>query len=250
MTGATRQNRALELASQAEAALARGAHFEAERVAHKSLLLARQAVDFERMAAIVPTLMEARATRLRKALKTGRITIVDEPVTEETRVREGCYLVQPPLVGADARRLRLAALEREVAVAVLCREPLTQVRLTPVVAISPGATVRTKVPPPRDADKPEFAWFTAALDALGTAAVDTLDAAIVPFRRVDALLERLDAVTEHEGLHHALQQACMEAHQAEQEGRGVRALRKARACDEAGDGVEAPVEGDAGDPQD
>jgi hypothetical protein len=134
--------------------------------------------------------------------------------------------VQPPQVGADARRLRVTAFEHGVAVAVLCREPLTQLKLTPVVAISPGSTVRAKVRPPKSADKPDLPWFIAALDALGVAAIESVDPTMPPSRRVDALLERLDALPEHEGLHHALQQACVEAQAAADLAKAARSARK------------------------
>ena len=51
---------------------------------------------------------------------------LDDGVTEDMELEPGCYLVRPPLVGADARRLRLAAFEREIPVTVICREPRTQ----------------------------------------------------------------------------------------------------------------------------
>jgi hypothetical protein len=226
MPSATRSNKIVEQAARAGEALAAGKVFEAERHALKALMLARQDNDFQGMTKIIPGLMEARIKRLRDAMKGAKVSIVEGPVPEDIQPKKGCYLVQPPQVGADARRLRIAALERGVCVAVVCREPLTQLKLVPVVAISPGMTLRTCVEKPRNLDKPDLEWMSEAIEALGEFAVESLDPDMIPQRRVDALLERLDALPEHQGLHQALVQACLEAHAAEIEAQAARALRK------------------------
>src|SRR6185503_7468160 len=167
-----------ELMEKASESLVRTAYFEAERMAEKALLMARQDRDFERMARIVLPLQESRRQRLQLALDGGKVRPLIKPITEDMKIEKGCYLVQPPNVGADARRLRLAALAAEVPVAVLCREPLTQTKLVPLVAISPGATIRTKVPPPRNAEHPELPWFVEALEALGDFAIESIDSTL------------------------------------------------------------------------
>jgi hypothetical protein len=201
-----------ELTERARAALAKSRCFEAETIANEALHLARHERDFQRMARIVPPLLEARHQRLAPALDAGTITIVDTPFTDEVHIEPGCYLVQPPLVAADARRLRLAALSREVSVAVLTREPIVRVGLCPIVAISSGATVRTKIDPPDDPDRPDLDWYLDAMDALGEWALETLDPDADVEKRIDALLARLDAIPDHEGLHQCLEEACREAH--------------------------------------
>jgi hypothetical protein len=201
-----------DLTKQAAKALKRSRWFEAERLALQALDLARDECEFERMAAIVPTLYEARRQQIDAAADTGRITILDTPFTDEIKIKPGCYLVRPPLVGADARRLRLLAFSREVTVAVLCREPLAAIGLCPVVALGGGTTVRMKVDPPRD--PPDVDWFLDAMDALGEAALETVDPALEVVKRIDALMARLDAVPGYDGLHACLEQACLEAHDA------------------------------------
>lgn len=119
----------------------------------------------------------------------------------------GCWLVQPPNVAADARRLRLAALEREVPAVVLCREPLTRSGTCPVVAVG-ALVIRVYVGLPADCAKPDLRWFAAAMESLGDAAMADALREVDPIRRVDALLVRLDAVPEHEKLHQALAAAC------------------------------------------
>jgi len=217
------------LMEEASQALAHTAYFQADRLARRGLLMARDADDFGRMARIILPLQEARRQRLQQALDVGSVTIVQMPIEETTPIEPGCYLIQPPQVGADARRLRLAAMEREIPVAVVCREPLTSLKLCPIVAISPGVTIRTKIDEPADPAHPDLPWFLEAMEALGDFAISSLDPALTTLKRIDALLNRLDTIPDHEGLHQALEEACRQAlqEQAEQEegrraGRGKR----------------------------
>jgi len=203
-----------DLTARAAKAVKRAQLFEAERFARQALDLARDECDFARMAKIVPTLREARRQHIDAAADTGRMTILETQFTEEIGIEPGCYLVRPPLVGADARRFRLLAFSRKTPVAVLCREPLAQIGLCPVVAISGGCTVRMKVDPPLDPDEPDIDWFLDAMDALGEAALETVDPEKEVVRRIDALLARIDAVPDYEGLHVCLEEACREAHEA------------------------------------
>jgi hypothetical protein len=198
------------LMTKAQQALTRNHWFEAERLAARALDMARNEGDFNLMARIVLPLQEARRQRMQVAIDSKKLVIHDEPMGEERSLEAKCYLVQPPLVGADARRLRLLALEREIPALILCREPKTQLGLCPVVAIG-QVTVRTRIDPPRKWDKPDLAWFVAACEQLGDAALETLDRTADPARQVDALLERLDTFPDHEKLHQALAEACKEA---------------------------------------
>lgn len=196
-----------ELMERASEALQQMRYFEAERMALKALTMARGISDFDRLARITLPLQEARRQRVQLALDAAEtIHIVDQPFGEEAIHPAGCYLVQPPLVGADARRLRLKALERDVPVLVVCREPTTDLKLIPVVAIG-RITLRTKVRPADKQESVTMEWFLHALEALGDTALDELDPGLTPERRVDALLDRLDTLPEHEKLHQALADA-------------------------------------------
>ncbi len=199
-----------DLTRKAAEALADKRYFEAERLASEALDLAREDDDFARMVAVLPTLEETRLGRLDQAVEPGTITIVDSPFDDDVEIKPGCYLFQPPLVGADARRFRLSALERSIPVGVLCREPLVKIGLMPIVALGSGATVRTKVKPPQDLEHPDIAWFLDALDALGEAATE-IDPDMEVGRRITTLIAHLSAIPEHEGLHRCLEQACLEA---------------------------------------
>ncbi len=192
-------------------ALDRKRFFEAERLAAAALAAARRADDFQGMVRAVEPLWEARRRRFEAAQKTRRVSLVAAPLPEQPTVAAGCYLVAPPLVAADARRLRLLALERSIAFAVLCREPITAMGGCPVVAITAGTTIRTKIEPPEDLERPDLAWFVEALQLLGDAAIDGIDPVMDVERRVDAVLARIDAIPDHEGLHRFLIEACQEA---------------------------------------
>lgn len=211
MSVPTKQKRVDELIEGANASLGRGAMFEAERMAMKALALAHQVEDYQRMAVAVSPILEARRARRELALQKNGVVIVQEAVTEQSSFEVGCYLIQPPLVGADARRLRMAALQSEIPVLVVCREPLTKLGLCPIVAIGPGSTVRTKIDPPKDPDQPGMDWFTGAMEALGDEAIAGIESDTEIGRRIKQILERLDTVPDHDGLHALLEQTCREA---------------------------------------
>ena len=198
------------LMSKAQQALSRNHWFEAERLCARALDMARSEGDFNLMARILLPLQEARRQRMQAAFDSRKLVILDEPMGDERQLETRCYLVQPPLVGADTRRLRLLALEREVPAMFLCREPKTQLGLCPIVAIG-QVTVRTRIEPPKKWDKPDLAWYVEACELLGDAAIETLDRTAEPARQVDALLERIDAVPDHEKLHQVLAEVCKEA---------------------------------------
>jgi hypothetical protein len=129
------ENKIDDVMERASHSLASQAYFEAERLARKALSMAQSATDYERMARITLPLQEARRHRLQQALDVGEIVVFDDTytITEEMEIAKGCYLIVPMLVGADGRRVRLAALSRDVPVAVVTREPTTRLGMIPVV---------------------------------------------------------------------------------------------------------------------
>ncbi len=202
-----------DLSEKAADALAAKRYFKAESHALKALDAARDDGDFHRMATVIPTLRQARTGRLELAMDVGSITILDEPFDEDVKIKPGCYLVQPPLVGADARRLRYTALKHEIPAMVLCREPVIRLGLVPFVALGSGATVRAKMRKPEDLEHPDLEWFATALEILGEAAAE-MDPAMSLHKRINALLARVDAIPEHAGLHELLEESCREAAEA------------------------------------
>ncbi len=210
MSASSRHEKVDEIMERAEAALRRSQWFEAERLAVSALELARAQDDFSTLARVTLPLQEARRQRIQEALGARKLTILNADITEEMPLKPGCYLVEPPTVGADARRLRLAALRREVPVAVLCREPLSRMGRCPVVAIG-QMTVRARIAPPKSWEKPDLKWYAEAMEQLGDAAIEMLDTGLELDRQVDFLIAALDAVPDHEKLHQALASTCREA---------------------------------------
>ncbi|MBM4111962.1 MAG: hypothetical protein FJ253_01105 [Phycisphaerae bacterium] len=198
------------LMDQAEAALRAGRWFEAERLALKALNAARRQERWEAMARISLPLQEARRLRVGKALDRKKIAIVETTFHDADPVAPGCYLVQPPQVGADARRLRLAALRQEVPAAVICREPLNQIKRCPIVAIG-AITIRARISPPKNEKKPSMEWFVTAMEAIGDAAIESLDTGMDLDRQIDHVLACLDSIPDHEKLHQLLHEMCLRA---------------------------------------
>ena len=97
-----------ELMQKAMQSLKAAKWFDAEQLAVRALQFAHGDADFERMALIVPALQEARRQRFQLALDAAKKTVkvLDGELGEEPVLAPGAYLLQPPLVGADARRDR------------------------------------------------------------------------------------------------------------------------------------------------
>ena len=87
----------------------------------------------------------------------------------------------------------------------------TREGLLPIVTVTSGLTLRTKVRAPKDLESPDMAWFVEATEILGDWGLDLLDPEMDTVKRIDALLLRIDAHPDHEELHQALEQACRDA---------------------------------------
>ena len=199
-----------KLMERASAALNETRYAECERLCREAFEAAHGVADYDRMARIVLPLQEARRNRRLAAIDTGSLFVVEDPIDPEAPIEPGCYLFQPPLVGADGRDLRERAAEADVPVFVVVREPRTQLGRWPIVMIGP-VTVRTRIAPPADEDAPDMEWFIGAAEALGDAAIAAIDPEAALTSRVDALADRLATVVEHEKLHQRLEETCREA---------------------------------------
>ncbi len=151
------------------------------------------------------------------ALIAARDTDLPDPVPP------GCYLLQPPMVGADAARFRALAREARVPVVVLAREPLTRASRWPVVSVG-DVILRVRVEPPRGVQRvagrmtgddypgpAPLGWFLAAHARLGDAALERIDPDEHPHHRVDDLLEFASALPDHAGIARALAETAREA---------------------------------------
>ncbi len=235
-------NKALNLLMErASGALADTSYFDAEALAARALQAARRARDYATMARIVLPLQEARRQIRQLACDQPGVRLIDRARDLRVRPVPGCALICPPLLGIDALRFRDRARRARVPVMVLAREPMARSGphkgTWPVVAVgrrhagsllrggpSPLITLRTYVPPPpgtfpaedsptrdRRSGSVEQAWFVAAQEALGDAAIASLRDDEPAAVRVDQLLDMLQALPDHEKLMQRLERECHEA---------------------------------------
>ncbi len=210
MTSPAKAARIDDLMQKAQAALKSARWFESERLAQRALELSHQVGDFGRMSRIIMPLQESRRQRMQMAMESTQVKWIEGEIGEDHRVGPGLHMMQPPLVGADARRVRLTAMRREVPALVLCREPTTQLGKVPIVAIG-LMTIRARIDAPEKPAKPTKKWFLQALEQLGDAAIEMIDTGMDAVRQVDVAVSLLDSLPDHEGLHTTLVQLCLKA---------------------------------------
>ena len=199
---------------KASVALVATDYGEAERCCLKALAIARQANDFDLMARICLPLQEARRQRRHAACDVPGCCVAGVMPAGETPAA-GRWLLVPPLVGIDGRTLRDLAARRGVPVMVLVREPQARSGRWPIVGVGTGprepVVVRVQVEPPADPSSPDLAWFMAAQESLGDAAIAKAPRGVPADHHVDDMLDLLEAVPDHEKLIQATAQACREA---------------------------------------
>jgi len=213
-----------DLMERASTALANTEYFAAITLAEKAMRKARRADDFDRVARIALPLQEARRQIRQQAMDASKtVHLITDSAQVPAKIKPGCYLVAPPLIGLDASTLAEMGLRKKVPVVAIAREPLTRAGLWPVVAVS-SVSVRTRLAPPiplerveTNMTKDEFTgeipvpWFEAACEALGESAVATVPPTEPAAWRVDDLLERIDALPFHENLYQHLHAAARRA---------------------------------------
>ncbi len=218
MNATLRQSKAVdELMEQASKALSEASYFEAERVCVKALDRAWALRDYERMARICLPLQEARRQRRLQSVDTGRVFLWKTLPARDATIEAGMYLLQPPLIGMDARVFRELTERKRVATLVLAREPTTKKGTVPMVGVATGPTevvsIRAYVKPWGDPSvAPPVEWMEEAAEALGDAAIAKVEKDLggesPAAWRVDDLLHYLDAHPAHEKLHQALEREC------------------------------------------
>lgn len=211
-----------ELMERASAALVRTDYFDAESLCLKAMERAVRAQDFDRVSRIIMPLQEARRQRRHEAIDAGRVTTMRElsgggvgaKSKDEGTMQAGCVLIEPPMIGADARTVRAIADRKRVAMLVLVREPTAASGRWPIVAVGGGefrpAIVRVQVEPPAGGEITP-AWFLATQEALGDAAIAKVKSKWPADHRVLDLLEYLEGIPDHEKLHQAVASAAREA---------------------------------------
>lgn len=213
---------------RASAALVAAKYFECEKLCQRGLSAAWRARDVERLSRICLPLQESRRLirqQATDAAQAGAIVVMSRSTDFPTKPGPGFYLAQPPLIGADARRIRDLLWSRQVPSLVLAREPMTQTKRWPIVAVG-ERSVRVQVEPPagvtwtgqgvrRDEGTPTPTpeWFLATAESIGDAAFKAIDQRLPAIWRVEDLLIALDAFPDHEKLHQHLADACRAAMQ-------------------------------------
>ena len=192
--------------------------------AHIALTRARRAREFGLMVDASAIYLRACEMVVERAHAAGDgALIIARGADAPDPLVEGCYLLQPPMIGADATRLRDAAFAGGLAVRALAREPLTREGKWPVVAVG-DVIVRAHVDPPVPLERVEgvitkdeypgpapLDWFHGAIDALGREALASLNEEDPAQHRVDDLLELLTTIPDHSGIVGALRDACEDA---------------------------------------
>jgi len=264
------------LMSQATVALVSRRYFECERLCVEALELAFRKGDFAQMARILMPLQESRRFKRHLAVDSGNVFVIDTQAPMPGDLKPGLYLIQPPRVGLDGRLLRETCDRSEIPAVIVVREPTTRLGQCPLVSLGP-VTTRARVSPPmvrvppakkpgakkmtkkaiKDAEgaqtsviveeeasvarPPSIAWMLAAGEALGDAAIADVDPAKTSETRVEELYLRLQANSDHEKLHQALADVCMEA--ARDLARGV-ARKRPRLVEDKLDELDAEEGGD------
>lgn len=216
-------NRIDEIMDKASKLLVEMKSIECEMLCIRAIEIAVRECDWDRLGRIVLPLQESRRLRRQTATDSNTVRLVDTQAQLRAKPVPGCYLFQPPLIAAEARTFRESALRRGIDVFILTREPMTKDGKWPISAVG-ALTVRTKIDPPKgvvakkgcitrdEITKPiELSWFQSAAEALGDAAIASVDPDEPAAHRVLDLIERIDAFNEHEKLHQALERAAEEA---------------------------------------
>ena len=194
--------------------LSEGRYLAAAAGARRALAIARRAGDFERMSRICMPLIESQRMIRQRALDLGPATLIAKGADAPDHPSDGCYLFAPMLVGADARTFRVFATDLGAGAFVLTREPETSKGLWPIVGVG-ERVVRIRTAPPKDPNVIDPEWFAKAHEDLGDQAIldarDDFEQGDPSAWYVDDLLDRIDAVPEHEKFLMELARACRDA---------------------------------------
>lgn len=216
-----------DLVAKARAACDAGSPLRAEQLCERALARLRSSsLTIGAIAAIdrvALMLARARGDRIERAFDAARVRVLSRPSDMPDEPRDGCYLVQPPMIGLQGRRLGQSLASRGVHAVVVTREPMTASGLWPIVVVG-ERTVRARVDPPagvvRTGDGitgdrlegvPGCAWFAGAVASITRAGLDGVDADEPAAWRVLDLLELLDAHRDAAELCAQLAEVCHEA---------------------------------------
>lgn len=217
MAGAQAKPSAIDtLMERASEALAAADYFKVEKLTLDALGKARRAGDYDIMSRIVMPLLESRRQLRHEACDAGIVMVLSSMPRSGKDLAPGMYLVQPPLIGSEAKAIREMSRAAKVPVLIVCREPATKSGQWPIVAVGSGGltdtlSLRVKVDPPSDPANPDAAWMVAASEAIGDAGIARVKQSDPAAWRAEDLFDALDAAPDHEKLHQHLAEACAQA---------------------------------------
>ena len=168
--------------------------FKDSRASKIKIHQSRVGNNWKQLVKAVELLKKSQKERVSCSKNGRRVQVIDSHEAYEAISEGGRYLVRPPLVGRDAATLQESLDEKGLAAVVLCREPVTQLGLCPVVTLGATTIVRACVEEPSNPNKPTAEWFDSAVDELGRTVVDKADTLETLDRKLDYLIGHLGAV--------------------------------------------------------
>ncbi|MEM9414145.1 MAG: hypothetical protein AAGA29_01545 [Planctomycetota bacterium] len=212
----------MESASQA---LADGDYPQCEALCVQALAQARSALDWAEYARIVLPLQESRRLKRQAALE-GRIRLGTADCDANAAslldgLDAGCLVITDPLSAEDAQQLAQTADTSRKPIGILYADPMTDTAWT--LRGLPGADYAAQCSAPPSAWQSRWTpggsdttstpahWWMQASEALGNAALASIDAELGTVERVAELEAALSAVGDHELLHQALADAARAA---------------------------------------
>jgi len=182
-------------------------YFRAETLCLETIDKACHYHFFDIVAHAAMPLLEAHRQKRVAALEAGELFFINEDLPHPEEIKPGVYLIAPPRVGMDGKRLRDAAHKNNVPVITLVREPTTKTGLVPVVAIA-RKTFRAKVEP---YDQPTIDWVLGAIEALGESALELMPSNYVVHQQVDYLVQCIHTHPDYEKFYLLLADLAREA---------------------------------------
>ena len=175
-----------QIMEQASDALAGMAYLRCEKLCLEALRLARQAKDFDTLGRIVLPLQEARRQRRQTAVEAG-LHVMGPPSMDPQEICRihpvGCLLLlDPPYTDADQQAIRQLAFDRQLYLEVL-----------------------------RFDESRLGQCFEEQMERVGDAALTAIASEPSPVAQVDALIECVNRIGDHEAAHQRLADAARRA---------------------------------------
>jgi len=216
---------------RASESLAKMQYLDCESLCVEALTIARDAKQWVAYCRILLPLQEARRQRRMiaadGAIRLGSKTLAGSPSDWLALQPEGCIVLTSPHDADVAKQLLSAARQQQLYAQVLLAEATDDVNWEIKSIASPEVSITMPAPPTAAQDRwlqPDVAdgvkkgsgvfsaadWFVDATEALGDAALQSVDKSLTGEAKVAAIEQCLEVVTDHEILHQRLADAARE----------------------------------------